>query len=387
MANKMKAREMIKALESEKISTWFDLGIFIDRLRDKKTTTPIISKGTFESFKKQISHGVAFITFYYAIDGVTMECAKYAKIFRSILDKPKIHYIAGEFYPESNNIIHPDVKKFQIDEINGFEKWDLYNEFFHEKISRGGIIYNSLIIKFWKETLVICKKLGKYIEKKNIKLLYLLNVNSNPGNVSLALACVLLSEYLNIPVISNNHDFYWEGGNKKIDIKTKNLKPGPRDFFFINSDIGEFFSIINITFPWESGFWISVNINNNQSRCLIERFGHNPANVSEIGTAIDLDEFKNNSERRKIETLIQISKILSRYKRKISIMPIDQLQDKKFNTSPTPFISGFKKGAINFIENNIVFLQPTRIIERKKIEVNFTLINKLFHHPEFALFF
>ncbi|NOZ81099.1 MAG: hypothetical protein GXP63_05490 [DPANN group archaeon] len=374
-------------LKSEKIATWFDLGLFIDRLRDRRTAPPIQFEGTFENFKKHIAKGVAFVTFYYAIDGVTMECAKYAKIFRSILNTQKIHYIAGEFYPESSHLIQPDIKKFQIDEINGFKKWDLYDDFFHKKISRGGTIYNNLIKRFWKETLVICEKLGSYIEKNGIQLLYLLNVNSNPGNVSLALACVLLSEYLNIPVLSNNHDFYWEGGNKKIDIKTKGLKPGPRDFFFTNSDIGEFFSVINVIFPWESATWMSVNINTAQSKCLIERFGHNPANIAEIGTAIDLDEFKNNTERRKIETFIQISRILSRYKRKLSVTPIDQLQGDKFDTSPAPFITGFKKGTIDFIENNIVFLQPTRIIERKKIEVNFTLINKLFHHPEFTLFF
>ena len=116
-----------------------------------------------------------------------------------------------------------------------------------------------------------------------------------------------------------------------------------------------------------------------------------PSIVANEGEPFDrqslLDEFKNNTERRKIETFIQISKILSRYKRKLSVTPIDQLPGDKFDTSPTPFLAGFKKGTIDFIKNNIVFLQPTRIIERKKIEVNFTLINKLFHHPEFALFF
>jgi len=33
-----------------------------------------------------------------------------------------------------------------------------------------------------------------------------------PGNVSLALACILVSEYWGIPVINNNHDFYWGRG-------------------------------------------------------------------------------------------------------------------------------------------------------------------------------
>jgi hypothetical protein len=380
-------KQLIQSLESEKISTWFDLGLFTDRLRDRTTNLPIKLKGDFKDFKKQISKGVAFISFYYSIDGVTIEAAKYTKVFKSILDKPKIHYIAGEFFPMSNMFIHPDTKKFQLNEINGFDKWNLFDDFFHKKFSRGSTVYNELIKEFWNETITICKKLGNYIDTNNIQLLYLLNVNSNPGNVSLALACVILSEYLKIPVICNNHDFYWEGGNKEMDIKKQKLKPGPRDFFFTNSDIGEFFSIINVIFPWESRSWMSVNINKTQSKSLITNLGHNPANVTEIGTAIDLDEFKNKTERRKIETFYQMSKILGQYKKKLHVTPIDQLLNNTFDKTPKPFITGYKDSKINFIENNIIFLQPTRIIERKKIEVNFNLITKLFHHPEFVQFF
>ena len=37
---------------------------------------------------------------------------------------------------------------------------------------------------------------------------------------------VLISEYLGIPVINNNHDFYWEGGNREVDLANKKLKKG-----------------------------------------------------------------------------------------------------------------------------------------------------------------
>ncbi len=95
----------------------------------------------------------------------------------------------------------------------------LYEYFFFQKLERGNRIYNDLILNLWSEVLIVTEKLGHYIEDNNIKLLYLINTNSNPGNISLALALVFISELLGIPVLNNNHDFYWEGGHSEIDIK------------------------------------------------------------------------------------------------------------------------------------------------------------------------
>jgi len=69
----------------------------------------------------------------------------------------------------------------------------------------------------------------------DIQLLVPVNVNSNPGNVPLAFAMVLVSELLGIPVLNSNHDFYWEGGNREVEIQEKGLERGPRDFFYHNS--------------------------------------------------------------------------------------------------------------------------------------------------------
>jgi hypothetical protein len=49
-------------------------------------------------------------------------------------------------------------------------------------------------------------------------------------------------------------------------------------------------------------------------------------------------------------------------------------------------IGAEEKKDINFETNNIILLQPTRIISRKSIEVNFTLVNKLFGDDEFLAF-
>lgn len=379
--------ELLNILSKEKINTWFDLGLFIDRFKENKSLPTAKFSGSYFQFKKTISRGgLAFITFHYSVDGVTVEIEKYAKIFHKNFPDIPIHYISGVFYPEAHKLVFHTAKTFRLKEIEGFDDWELYTDFYFTKLERGSKEYNELIIKFWKQVLVIVRKLGKYIETNKINLLYLINVCSNPGNVALSLAVVILSEYLGIPVINNNHDFYWEGGNRKIDIKQKNLKKGPRDFFFKNSDVGEFFSIIEILFPWESRSWMSVNINNEQTDHIININGHNPANVAEIGTAVDTDEYVNIGKRQKINAFHQFEKILSRYKKALVGYSVNDAINNNLvdENNPRPILIGYKTKAIEkFLNENIIFLQPTRIISRKRIELGFKLVKKIFQQQDF----
>jgi hypothetical protein len=384
MTLKMSTDRLLSILKNEKIATWFDLGIFIDRFKENKSLPTAIFQGSFEKFKKHISEGsLAFITFQFSVDGVSIEIEKYAKIFRDIFKEVNIHYIGGKIYPESEKIIDPRTAKFEINEIQGFDNWKLYRDFFFTKLERGNEKYNQLIIDFWNEVLVIIDKLGRYIETNNVRLIYSVNVCSNPGNVSLALALVLITEYFGLPVINNNHDFYWEDGNSKIEIEQKLLKAGARDFFFNNCHIGEFFSLIEILYPWESRSWINININKGQSSHLIEVSGHNPANVCEIGTAVDTEQYINISKRNKINAFYQFEKILSRYSALlISYSVSDVIRNKLVNINNTrPILIGIKTRPVEkFLTENIIFLQPTRIIARKRIELGFKLIKRLFNN-------
>ena len=380
------SKQLINLLQNQKINTWFDLGLFIDRFKEQKNLEKEYFSGNYDEYKDLLKNsGVAFLTYYYSVDGVTIEVEKYAKIFRNLFNT-QIHYIAGAFYPESKQLIHGDTKKFEIPECNGFDDWKLYNSFFNQKLDRGGELYNQLILDFWDEVITIVKKLSKYIEDNNIKLLYLLNVCSNPGNVSYSLATILVSEFMSIPVINNSHDFYWEGGNSEIDKNVKKLPDGPRDFFFTNSHIGEFFSLIENLYPWESKIWLSLHINRKQTEHVINLNGHNPANVSEIGTAVDTDEYSNISKRKKLDTLKQFEKVFSRNSKRLVAYSVDGVIENKLVDlrDPHPILIGNKTKVFkNFVDENIIFLQPTRIVSRKRIEVGFRLIKELFEQKRF----
>ena len=73
---------MMDALRSEGITTWFDLGLMLDRLRDGRDTPSLIFGDNFDAFTRHIGHGVGLVTFHCAVDGVTAEIAKYAEAMR-----------------------------------------------------------------------------------------------------------------------------------------------------------------------------------------------------------------------------------------------------------------------------------------------------------------
>jgi len=375
-----KTSSMIKFLREQNIKTWFDLCLFLDKLHS--TFPKAKFSGSNKDFSAHIeSSGIAIISFYFSVDGVTIEANKYYNVFKTIFPNVKIHYIAGRFSSNSQKIISSEYQK-EIKQMDGFDNWPLFEAFFRKKFSRGSKIYNQLILDFWEESLLIARQLGSYIEKENISLLYNINVCSNPGNLSTSLAIVLVSEYFGIPVINNNHDFYWEGGSKDIDKEKGLFKKGPRDLFFTNSHIGEFFSVIEVLFPWQRKSWLNVNINSLQKQRVVNVNGHNPSNVADIGTAIDYKSLQNTSRRAIIESFYQIASIFRGDKQTVEVNSVRNIT--RGQSFLKPILLGDKKIVdFNFANNNIIFLQPTRVVNRKSIELNFKMVLALVSETKF----
>ena len=111
---------------------------------------------------------------------------------------------------------------------------------------------------------------------------------------------------------------------------------GPRDEFFTNSHVGEIFSVIEMLYPWESRSWVSACINKTQVDTLSERFGHNPANVTEIGTAVDTKRYTILDRSRTKEAWSQVREILSAGRAKLpALAAADVLAGES-----TPFVGG-----------------------------------------------
>lgn len=382
----MQIQDLLALLQQEKMTSWSDLGLFLDRLKAKQVAKPIRFNGILSDFKQTLKRGIGFITFHYGIYGVTVEMMKYAQVLEKIIPDARLHFIAGKIPPEATALLGKESRQCEIPILQGFGDWGLFNEFFKQELIPNTPHAQQLLQRFWQETLQIVEQLGQYIEENDIQLLYLLNICSNPGNVSLSLATVLLSEYLQIPVINNNHEFYWEGGHSSQEIKQKSLKRGPRDFFFTNAHISEFFTIIEQLYPWESQYWFNLNINYNQTYHLIKQQGHNPIRVSEIGTAIDTNQFVIRSKRATLYAQGQVEAMFKHYGTKLYLQTPTRILEKKLIDfrQPKPVLVGASvRLKPNLASNNIILLQPTRVMLRKRIEIAFWLLHLLFQTPSF----
>ncbi len=379
---------MLAALREETVDTWFDLGLFLDRLREGRTTPGCTAPADLPAFERDLAKGIAFVTFNIGIDGVSIEIAKYAEALRHYLGNPKFHFISAFFEEFSDHVIGPDEGNWHtIETMRGFDEWPSYRDLFSRKLERGGRLYNELIGRLWSEVLTTCERLGEVIECNDIRLLYLVNTNSNPGNVGLALSTVLVSEYLGIPVLNNCHDFYWEDGASATEREVDQSPRGPRDHFFTNAHLGEIFSLIEVLYPWESRTWVAACINASQVDVLRSRFGTNPANLAEIGTAIDTRRFTVLDRQRTKETWSQVVDMLSDSRVRLPARAAaDLLEEGKLaeGLDGPVLIAAKRQSNVDFANGNVVLLQPTRVISRKRIETSFKLIKKLFAHVDFV---
>ncbi len=99
-----KVKNIIEELKKENVKTWFDLGLFLDQLKERKSKAGV-SDEYFQFKEKVVRGGIGFLTFYYSIDGTTIEISKYITAFQRILPGVPIHLIGGEMSNEAEKVL------------------------------------------------------------------------------------------------------------------------------------------------------------------------------------------------------------------------------------------------------------------------------------------
>jgi len=332
--------------------------------------------------------GVAFVTFAYDIDGVSMEIAKYAKCFERIRPGIPIHCVAGNFGDKADAVIDPSWHRFVLDGADGWDKWDggvWFHQLFYEDLPPDSPQSSRLAWEMWDQALSLAGTLVDYLDEHGIRLLFTVNTNSNPGNVALGLALVLVSETSGVVVINNNHDFYWEGGKARCK-RIPGERPGPRDHFFRNHDNEEFFSFLQRIYPWNGRRWAQVDINTLQSRRLIDRFHFPPDRVFTIGTGVDPAFFRVRTPEVRAQCRAAMSRLLGGNP-VVAATPVDRFAGRlgEWMADQRPVVCGHGEGRVLDLTapDALVLLQPTRIVERKRIWKDWELIGALLHHPPF----
>ncbi len=371
-------------------TSWRDITQILNRIkRIDQSSQKVNSK----NYLTQYANGTAFITFDFGIDGVSIEISKYATILEDIYEPfsvSPIHLIAGNFQPEASSILRNNWTRFQIEGINGWDKWDegkWFRALFKKQIKSNSQESKALAQEIFRQGVSIARRLGKYLLDEQITLLIPVNIASNPGNMALTLGVILVTELLGIYVLNSNHDFYWESGKSAEDRKSGE-KIGPRDHFFHNSDHKNFFTLFQSLYPWNGQRWLQVNINPRQTRRLIKRTGLLIEKVQEISTSVDDRFFKAYSTddvkyaRRRMAHILANGELQLRsvsIKQQLSLLG-DWMADQK------PVLIGSESNIVidPDSDNLIILLQPTRIIARKRIERNIDLISALMMRSSFG---
>lgn len=383
-----------KNLKDERISNWEDIDSFLEDLRKAPHIKENLSKN---EFHQKLTKGVAFITFDFGIDGVSIEIFKYAqcleKMFSSNDKNVPLHFIGGDFHDKADVVLKSHWNRYQIEGINGWSKWDdgiWFSKLFYEEMPEDSEVSNALAVEMWEQACNFASKLGEYLIKNDISLLIPVNIPSNPGNFANMLAMAIVTEALGIYVISSNHDYYWEGG-KALSKKATNEAVGPRDHFFKNIDNKSFYNVFEKLFPWNGKRWVFVNINTLQTEVLTTRFGFDKSKVFELGTSISNDFFAEFDAEDQSLSRKKMAYILSDGQSVLKTTPIsDHLKTlKHWMTNQHPLICSFKEETtIDITASKTIYcLQPTRVVGRKRIEMDLSMLEALMQHPSFKSVF
>lgn len=382
-------QSLLQKMRDAQISTWEELDQLLNEIRD---AAPVQAStvGTIDT--SLIARGTAFITFDYGIDGVSIEISKYAhaieRIYQSHERRP-LHFIGGDFYPQAESVLDPNWLRFHIEGINGWSKWEggrWFAKLYYEDMPEGSAISSELAAEITRQAVAIAARLGEYVIEHEISLLIPVNIASNPGNLALTLAFIMVTEGLGLYTINSNHDFYWEGGQPASE-KQPGDPPGVRDHFFHNIDNQPFFSLFKRLYPWNGRRWLQVNINRLQSRRLIEEFGFPEHRVFELSTAVSDKFFEDYSQEQVRHARKRMAHILSDGQPILHPLPIEEhlAELKGWMTDQQPRILGTRTGLMvdPTSERLIYLLQPTRVVARKRIERDLHLMRALLEYTPF----
>jgi glycosyltransferase involved in cell wall biosynthesis len=376
-----------------RVSSWEEINVVLDRFTEMGGL-PTDSDG--QGLADRLAGGVAFVTYSYGIDGVTIEIAKYARCLEEIAHRAgvsaRIHYVGGNFYPEADNYLKPHCPRLHLPNFDGWDKWDggvWFNRMFRESMPEGSERSGAMAAEVWRQAIGFADTLCDMIRERGITLLIPVNVNANPGNLAASLAVVLASEMAGVDVLNSNHDFFWEGGappEERAEGET-----GVRDHFFRNCRNSSFFRLFERILPWNGTRWTQVNINRQQTDRLIDRYGFSPEKVFQFETAI-ADEFFNGwTQEEKILKRLTMACVLNSGKRIINPVPVDRFLGKtsSWMKNQTPIVCGACDG-IEFdmaTPSAFYLLQPTRVIPKKRIDLNWRLIQSLLAYGPFRTAF
>lgn len=251
---------------------------------------------------KKVGHRIGFVgTRFAGTDGVSLEAAKWAKVF---WDHRHVSYwYAGKLDTD------PEVSQLSPHAYFGHPDIQWINDRVFGHATRDPEVTRRIfaLAEHLKRTLY------EFVRKFDIEIMVVQNALTIPMNIPLGVALSLFIAETNFPTIAHHHDFYWE-----------------RDRFSVNA-VGD---LLRMAFPCTIPCIQHVTINTEAQRALSHRRG-----VSSVLVPNVLD----------------------------------------FETEPEgidAYNADFRE-SVGLEPDDILFLQPTRVVPRKGIEHAISLMSQL----------
>ncbi len=142
------------------------------------------------------------------IDGVSLEAEKWI----SVLNKMghDIYIISGQFEQRKINIEHETL----VPEMSFFSPesyWGQKKAFFFPEADPDELITH---IEFYSD--IIANKIIDWVHNKKIELIISENASALPAHLEMGLGIKMAVMQLDIPVITHDHDFAWERGDRYV---------------------------------------------------------------------------------------------------------------------------------------------------------------------------
>ncbi|MFC2151791.1 glycosyltransferase [Bacteroidota bacterium] len=245
------------------------------------------------------------------VDGVGLETEKWIEVFQKM--GHEVYIISGQFEERKIDCS----RETQVPEMSFFSPesyWEQKKAFFHPDYDQDDLIEHlQLYAK------VIEKKIIDWIHKFKIDLLLSENASCLPSHISMGIAIKNAAIVTGKPIITHDHDFAWERGDRYVS-------PHPKINEFVENE-----------FPLRLSHSYHAVINLQAQITLKERFNRDSIVVPNV---MDFDK------------------------------PFGELTDKNKDL----------KKDLGLEDSDILLFQITRVVERKGIEAAIKLVDKLHDH-------
>ncbi|HDR90194.1 MAG TPA: glycosyltransferase [Bacteroidetes bacterium] len=242
------------------------------------------------------------------IDGVALEAEKWIHVLRRM--GHEVYILSGQYQERPMNhefeTLVPEMSFFSPESF-----WSQKKAFFHPDTD-----LDELKAHIFLYSNIIANKIKAWVKDKKLQLLISENASSLPSHLEMGFGIRKAAQQLDIPIITHDHDFAWERGDRY-------LSP--------HEDINRF---IAENFPLRLPNSYHAVINTNAQRTLLEKYGRDAVVVPNV---MNFDQ------------------------------PFGEITEKNKNLREN----------LGFDKNDILLFQITRIVSRKAIEVAIELVHRL----------